>query len=95
MLAEREADHQTARDNFKEALALADQTQMPLLKAQTLTSYGVFLCRGDRRSALPAAEALRIADGRHTQICRCQKAAVPSAAALDAEATPDAGNLRI
>jgi hypothetical protein len=37
---------------------------MPLLKAQTLTSYGVFLCRrGDRRSALPAAEALRIADG--------------------------------
>ena len=37
---------------------------MPLLKAQTLTSYGVFLCRrGDRRSAFPAAEALRIADG--------------------------------
>jgi hypothetical protein len=37
---------------------------MPLLKAQTLTSYGVFLCRrGNTRSAFPAAEALRIADG--------------------------------
>jgi hypothetical protein len=64
VLAERQADHQTARDHFREALALADQTQMPLIKAQTLTSYGVFLCRrGDRCSALPAAEALRIADG--------------------------------
>ena len=59
-----QADHQTARDHFREALALADQTQMPLLKAQTLTSYGVFLCRrGNTRSAFPAAEALRIADG--------------------------------
>jgi DNA-binding NarL/FixJ family response regulator len=32
---------------------------------------------------------------RHTQICRCQKAAVRSAAAPDAEATRDAGDLRI
>jgi hypothetical protein len=62
VLAERQADHQTARDHFREALALADQAQMPLFKA--LTSYGVFLCRrGGPRSALPAAEALRIADG--------------------------------
>jgi hypothetical protein len=37
---------------------------MPLLKAQTLTSYSVFpVRRGDRRSASPAAEALRVADG--------------------------------
>ena len=66
MLAERQADHQTARDHFKQALALADQTQMPLLKAQTLTSYRVFLCAAatgtarsllQRRCASPTAAA--------------------------------------
>ena len=64
-LAERQADHKRARDQFEEALALADQTQMPLHKAQTLTSYGAFLCRhGDPRNARSLlAEALRIADG--------------------------------
>ena len=64
-LAERQADHQAARDHFREALALSDQVQMPLYKAQTLTGYGAFLCRhGDPRGARPLlAEALRIADG--------------------------------
>lgn len=56
------AEHQTARDHFREALALPDQAQMPLFSA--LTSSGAILCRrGGPRSALPAAEALRIADG--------------------------------
>jgi DNA-binding NarL/FixJ family response regulator len=64
-LAERQADHQAARDHFTQALTVADQTQMPLHKAQTLTAYGAFLRRhGDPRGARPVlAEALRIADG--------------------------------
>jgi DNA-binding NarL/FixJ family response regulator len=64
-LAERQGDHQAAQDHFEQALTLADQTQMPLFKAQTLTGYGAFLCRrGDPRSARPLlAEALQIADG--------------------------------
>jgi hypothetical protein len=101
---------------------------MPLLKAQTMTSYSVFPCAAatgaarsqlQRRCASPTAAAQSgtpsgpgwngggpVADsGRRlpascpgkSGVTRFAKSvrAVRSTAALDAEATPDAGDLRI
>jgi DNA-binding CsgD family transcriptional regulator len=64
-LAERHGELEAAEGHLSSALALHDQLDMPLVKAETLTSYGAFLSRHDDQArARPLlAEALQLAEG--------------------------------
>jgi DNA-binding CsgD family transcriptional regulator len=63
-LAERHGDLAAAEQHLSSALVLHDRLDMPLAKAETLTSYGSFLSRHDdpARGRPLLGEALRLAE---------------------------------